>query len=147
MKPSQPDDAGAPSPGQPPRPGQKPVPPAVVYALDCLERGTAAQVRRHLIAVGYTQAEAADAIRLALAHQDAEHPSAWSPEDTTARRCMSLGFVLLMCGIFAGCLRFYLAQHLPGGTPAGLNIVIWACLLTGIGVFALGIIHKGVRRP
>ena len=91
MKPSQPDDASSPSPGQPPRSGQNVMPPAVVYALDCLERSTPAQVRRHLVALGYTAEEAATAVRTAMAQLDAETPPP-ATDDSTARRCMSLGF-------------------------------------------------------
>jgi hypothetical protein len=146
MKPSQPDDAGSPAPGQPPRPGQKPVPPAVVYALDCLERGTPAQVRRHLIALGYSAEEAADAVRQAQAHLDEEQPSAWAPEDAVAHRCMSIGFMLFMCGIMAGCMRLYLVQHMPAPVPTALNVITWLCMLTGIAVFALGIAQMRIRR-
>ncbi len=114
MKPSQPDDAGSPSPGQP-QPGSKPVPPAVVYALDCLEQATPAQVRRHLVALGYTAEEAADAVQQAQAQQEAERPSAWAPEDAVAHRFMSIGFMLFMCGLMAGFLRRYLMEHIPAG--------------------------------
>jgi hypothetical protein len=147
MKPSQPDDAGSPSPGQPPRPESKPLAPAVVYALDCLERGTPAQVRRHLIAVGYSVEEAADAVRQALAQQETDRPSAWAPEDAVARRCMSVGFILLMTSIVAGCLSVKLSSHLPDGAPFMLNVVIWCCLIGGVAVFLLGIAQKGIRRP
>src|SRR5947209_18173273 len=119
MKPSQPDDAGSPSPGQP-QPGSKLVPPAVVYALDCLEHATPAQVRRHMIALGYSTEEAAEAVRQAQAQQEEERPSAWAPEDALAQRCMSIGFMLFMCGIMAGCMRMYLAQHIPTGVPVAL---------------------------
>src|SRR5262245_56935953 len=124
MKPSQPDDAGSPSSGRP-RPGSKPVPPAVVYALDCLEPSPPAQVRRHMVAMGYTQTEAADAVRQALAEREPEHPSAWGPDDAAARRCMAVGFLLLLFGICVGCLRVYLAPLLPGGVPLALNVVTW----------------------
>src|SRR5438309_432978 len=113
MKPSQPDDASSPSPGQPPRPRQKPIPPAVVYALDCLERGTPAQVRRHMIALGYTSDEASEAVRSALAHSTGEPESAWSPEDAGARRCLSLGFMMVFCGVLAGGARAFLQESLP----------------------------------
>ena len=146
MKPSQPDDAGAPSPGQPPRPGHKPVPPAVVYALDCLERGSPAQVRRHLLAVGYTAAEAADAVRQAQAHQDEEQPSAWSPEDAPARRCLSLGFLLFVLGIIAGCCRMYLLPYLPASTAVALNVFAWVSILGGIAVLGLGIAQMRIGR-
>jgi hypothetical protein len=145
MKPSQPDDAGSPSPGQPPRPGQKPIPPAVVYALDCLEHGTPAQVRRHLTALGYTDDEAARAVKLALAQQEEDRPSAWAPEDAVARRCMSLGFLLLMCGIATCCMRVYL-QQLPGGAPAALSAFMWVTLFTGLVVFSLGVAQLRIRR-
>jgi len=146
MKPSQPDDAGSPSPGQPPRPGAKPVPPAVVYALDCLEHGTAAQVRRHLIALGYTAAEAADAVRQAQAQKEDEQPSAWAPEDAVAQRCMSIGFMLFMCGIMAGFMRMYLAPHLSASMPTALSVVAWACIVLGIAVFWIGIAQMRIRR-
>lgn len=146
MKPSQPDDAGSPSPGQPPRPGAKPVPPAVVYALDCLEHASAAQVRRHLIALGYTAEEAADAVRQAQALQDEERPSAWAPEDAVAQRCMSIGFMLFMCGIMAGCMRMCLMHNMPTGVPVALNVVTWVCLLAGIAVFAIGVAQLRIRR-
>src|SRR5260370_1906892 len=103
MKPSQPDDAGSPSPGQPPRPRQKPVPPAVVYALDCLERGSAAQVRRHMVALGYTADEAGEAVRLALAHGDGDLPSAGVPRDTAAPRCLSPGVLLCEFCLLSAC--------------------------------------------
>jgi hypothetical protein len=147
MKPSQPDDAGSPSPGQPQRQGQKPVPPAVVYALDCLEHGTPAQVRRHMVALGYTAEEAADAVRQAQAQQEVERPSAWAPEDATAHRCMSVGFMLFMCGIMAGCMRLYLMQHVPSAVPSALSVVTWVCLLVGIAVFAIGIALMRARQP
>src|SRR5260370_42366330 len=98
MKPSQPDDAGSPSPGQPPRPRQNPVPPAVVYALDCLERGSAAQVRRHMIALGYTADEAGEAVRPAIAQRASAAPSPWLRADVAAPRSMSLGLLLFVCG-------------------------------------------------
>jgi hypothetical protein len=146
MKPSQPDDAGSPSPGQPPRPRQKPVPPAVVYALDCLERGSAAQVRRHMMALGYTADEAGEAVRLALAHRDGDLASAWVPEDTAARRCMSLGFLLFVCGILAACTRFYLPESLPPAVPMALNVFAWGSILAGVIVFWFGIAQMRARR-
>ncbi len=145
MKPSQPDDAGSPSPGQP-QPGSKPVPPAVVYALDCLEHGTPAQVRRHLVALGYSAEEAEEAVRQALAQQEEERTSAWAPEDAMAQRCMSVGFMLFMCGIMAGCMRMYLLQHMPAGVPAALSVVTWVCLLAGIAIFVIGIAQMRMRR-
>ncbi len=145
MKPSQPDDAGSPSPGQP-QPGPRPVPPAVVYALDCLEHATPAQVRRHLIALGYSAEEAADAIQQAQAHQEVERPSAWGPEDAVAHRCMSIGFMLFMCGIMAGCMRLYLMHHMSAAAPMALNVVTWVCLLLGIAVFWIGIAQMRLRR-
>jgi hypothetical protein len=145
MKPSQPDDAGSPSPGQP-EPGPKPVPPAVVYALDCLEHATPAQVRRHLITLGYSAEEAADAVQQAQAQQEAERPSAWGPEDAVAHRCMSIGFMLFMCGIMAGFLRMYFVQHVPPSALMALNVVAWVCLLVGIAIFGIGIAQMRIRR-
>jgi hypothetical protein len=141
MKPSQPDDAGSPS-----RPEQKPVPPAVVYALDCLERATPAQVSRHLVALGYTRDEAADAVRHAQALRKDDRPSAWSPEDAAARRCMSLGFMLFVCGVVAGCARMYLIPQLPPAIPVALTICTWASILAGIAVFWIGIAQLRIRR-
>src|SRR5262245_31106307 len=146
MKPSQPDDAGSPSPGQPPRPGQKPIPPAVIYALDCLERGTPAQVRRHMVALGYTADEAADAVRQALAHREQEQPSAWAPEDAVAHRCMTVGFMLFMCGVMAGFVRMCLERHLPATGPMALNVVTWVCLLLGVVVFGIGVAQMRFRQ-
>src|SRR5438128_2253668 len=120
MKPSQPDDASSPSPGQPPRSRQKPMPPAVVYALDCLERSTPVHVRRHMVALGYTPEEAAAAVRAAMAQREAEIPSAWSPDDGSARRCMSLGFLMVVCGILAGGARVFLQHSLPASVPVTL---------------------------
>ena len=140
MTPSQPDDAGSPSPGQPPKPGQSAMPPAVVYALDCLERGTPVQVRRHMVALGYSPEEAATAVRAALAQQEAETQSAWSPDDSGARRCMSLGFLLVVCGILAGAARAFLQQSLPATVPVTLNAFAWGCVIVGLGVFLLGVV-------
>jgi hypothetical protein len=146
MKPSQPDDAGSPSPGGP-QPSPKPVPPAVVYALDCLEHATPAQVRRHMVALGYSAEEAAEAVRQAQAQHEGERPSAWGPEDAVAHKCMSVGFVLFMCGIMAGCMSFYLAPHLPAGvSTVALNVVTWVCLLLGIVIFAIGIAQMRIHR-
>jgi hypothetical protein len=146
MQPSHPDDAGSPSPGEPPRPHQKPLPPGVVYALDCLERGTPAQVRRHLIALGYAPAEAAELVRTALAQRDPEHSSAWSPEDASARRCMALGFLLLVCGIVAGCVRTYLLPQLPPSVPPVLEVFAWGGIVVGLIVFLLGIAQMRISR-
>ena len=146
MKPNQPDDAGSPSPGKPPRPGQRPVPPAVVYALDCLERASAAPVRRHMVALGYTPEEAAEAVRTALAHRAGETPSAWAPDDSGARRCMSLGFFLFVCGVLAGCARLYLLDHLPPTVAPALNVFAWGSIVTGVVVFWLGIAQMRVGR-
>ncbi len=146
MHPSQPDDAGSPTPGKPSRSGARPVPPAVVYALDCLERGTPAQVRRHLTALGYSPGEAAEAVRAALACRDGERPSAWSPEDGPARRCMSLGFLLLVFGIFAGCARTWLLQRMPTAAAA-LNVFAWGGILIGLAIFCLGLMQMRIRRP
>ena len=105
MKPSQPDDAGSPSPGKPPRSGQKPLPPAVVYALDCLERATATQVRRHMASLGYASEEAAEAVRAALAHRSGDGSSAWSRTRAMApRRCACRS---------ASCLFVYATASLP----------------------------------
>jgi hypothetical protein len=145
MKPSQPDDAGSPSPGKPRRPEQKPLAPAIVYALDCLERTTAAQVRRHMASLGYTPEEAAEAVRAALAHRSGDSPSAWSREDNGARRCMSLGFLLFVCGIIIGCGRVLLLDYLPPPGPVVLNVVAWGCILTGVIVFWFGIAQKRAR--
>jgi hypothetical protein len=145
MKPSQPDDAGAPSPGKPPRSVQKPLPPAVVYALDCLERATATQVRRHMASLGYTPEEAAEAVRAALAHRNGDTPSAWSREDNGARRFMSLGFLLLVCGIITGCGRAILLDHLPPPVPVALNVIAWGSIVTGVIVFWFGIAQMRAR--
>lgn len=146
MKSSHPDDAGSPSPGKPSRPGQQPLPPAVVYALDCLDRGTPAQVRRHLIALGYTGAEAADAVGSALAYRDAGNASAWAPEDWAARRCMALGFLLFVFGVVAGVTRFCLQDRLTAGIDPALSVCAWAGLLTGVVVFGVGIAQMGIWR-
>src|SRR5258707_14890343 len=146
MNPSQPDDAGSPSPGQPPRPGQKPVPPAVIYAFDCLERGSAAQVRQHMIALGYTADEAAEAVRLALAHRDGDLASAWVPENVAAQRCMSLGFLLFVCGILAACTRMFLQEYLPPAVPVALNVFALGSILAGVIVFWFGIAQMRARR-
>ena len=144
MQPSQPDDTGSPSPG---KPRQKPVPPAVVYALDCLERGTPMQVRRHMVALGYTAEEALAAVRQALAYQEQERPSAWSPQDAVARRFMSLGFFLFVCGILTGCSRLVLLPQLTPNGAVVLNVFTWGCILFGIVVFWMGLAQKGIRRP
>jgi hypothetical protein len=146
MKPSQPDDAGSPSPGKPSRPRQQPVPPGVVYALDCLERANPAQVRRHMIALGYTPDEAAESVRTALAHRDSDTPSAWGPEDAGARQCMSLGFLLLTCGIITGFLRMFFQPELPAGIPVMLQVFAWGSILAGLVVFCLGIAQMNIRR-
>ena len=145
MKPSQPDDAGSPSPGKPPRSGQKPLPPAVVYALDCLERATAAQVRRHMGSLGYTPEEAAEAVRAALAHRSGDSSSAWSREDNGARRCMSLGFLLFVCGIIIFCSRVILQDYVAPPVPVALNVIGWGSILTGVIVFWFGIAQKRAR--
>ncbi len=145
MKPSQPDDAGSPSPGQP-RSGQKPLPPAVVYALDCLERATAVQVRRHMGSLGYTPDEAAEAVRAALAHRNGETPSAWANEDNGARRCMSTGFLLFVCGIATGCARVILQDYTPPPVLLASNILAWGSILTGVIVFWFGIAQLRARR-
>jgi hypothetical protein len=146
MKPSQPDDAGLPSPGKPPRSGQKPLPPAVVYALDCLERATAAQVRRHMASLGYTSEEAAEAVRAALAYRNGDAPSAWAREDNGARRCMSMGFLLLVCGIVIGCGRAVLLDYLPPPVLLALNVLAWGSILSGVIVFWFGIAQIRARR-
>jgi hypothetical protein len=140
MKPSQPDDAGSRS-----QPEQKPVPPAVVYTLDCLQHATPAQVNRHLLALGYTAAEANDALRQAQDLDD-DRPSAWSPDDATARRCMTLGFLLFLCGVVAGCMRMVLMPQLPAGAPVALSVFTWLCILAGIAVFWIGIAQMRIRR-
>ena len=146
MKPSQPDDAISPSPGQPPRPRQT-MPPAVVYALDCLERQTPAQVRRHLIALGYTAEEAAAAVRAAVRQREAETPpSAWSPDDSSARRCLFLGFMMVLFGIVAGGARAYLQHSLPTTIPVTLGAFAWGCVIVGLGVFLLGVLQMRFRR-
>jgi hypothetical protein len=147
MRPSQPDDTGSPSPEGSPQPHGKPLPPAVAYALDCLEHMTTpGQVRRHLVAVGYSPREAAEAVRLALDHREAERPSAWSPEDAPARRCLSLGFLLLVFGIIAGCAKTYLQARLPAAVPNLLNLLAWAGILAGLVLFCLGLAQMRFRR-
>jgi hypothetical protein len=118
-----------------------------VYALDCLQRSTPAQVRRHLVSLGYSADEAADAIRQAHAQQEEERPSAWSPEDAAARRCMHLGFLLFVFGVSAGCVRVFFAHQLPESLPLVLNVAAWGLLFTGILVFCIGVAQMRIRRP
>jgi hypothetical protein len=103
-------------------------------------------VRRHLVCLGYTPDEAADAIRRAHAQQEEERPSAWSPEDAVARRFMTLGFLLFVFGVAAGVVRTYFAHELPPGLPTVLNFLAWGLLVTGIVVFFLGVAQMRIRR-
>jgi hypothetical protein len=141
MKPSQPDDAGSPS-----RSGHKPVPPAVVYALDCLERQTPAQVNRHLVALGYSREEAADALRQAQVQRGEDRPSAWSPEDAAARRYASLGFMLFLLGVVFGCMWKSFVSPVPGGVAVAVSLFTWGCIVAGIAIFWIGIAHMRIRR-
>jgi hypothetical protein len=146
MHSSQPDDASSPSPGRPPKSRQS-VPPGVVYALDCLEHSTPAQTRRHLVALGYSPEEAAAAVRAAVVLKEGEPPpSAWSPEDSAARRCMSLGFLMLLCAAVAGTARMFLQHSLPATIPVTLGAFALGCVFVGIGLFLVGIIKLRFRR-
>ena len=95
---------------------------------------------------GKTTEEAADAIRLALAERESDPPSAWAPEDSAARRCMSLGFLLFVCGVLVGCVRVLLQDQLPPAIAPGLHVFAWGSIVVGIVVFWLGIAQMRIGR-
>jgi hypothetical protein len=59
---------------------------------------------------------------------------------------MSLGFLLFVCGILAGCAKAFLQPYLPSGMPLMLSVFAWGSILAGIVVFWLGIAQMRISR-
>jgi hypothetical protein len=115
--------------------------------LDCLEQGhPPADVRKQLLALGCAPDEADKLVQLGLDRRaTSARPSAWAPEDAAVRRCMSIGFLLVITGISTGFLR---TQFLPPthSLYRPLNVFFWAAILVGLAFFLLGLAQSNVRR-